>query len=260
MNPINKFSKQKEEEILKLYSEGKNQKEIGKIFNTWNTSIRRVLLRNGVKPRGNAEIQSFMEHNPFIEDKYKDYFIGLLVTDGCISKGSLTLSLKEEDKYMLENFARFLGNKVKVNKYFHKAHNHYEYYVKVKYRPVTDYLPKVAKFENKSKELELYIPISWEILRGIFDGDGGVTVMGKTKKQLRWFVCGASKIFIYQIYDFLREEGYNPTITSNGGMFYVNLYRKKELCSLFEDLYKNADMFLVRKYVKMATFVEKSME
>lgn len=35
------------------------------------------------------------------------------------------------------------------------------------------YLERVANFHNKSFDAKIYIPITYNILRGILDGDGG---------------------------------------------------------------------------------------
>lgn len=254
----NKFSKEKEKNIIDLYKQGHNQKDIANLYNTYNTSIRRVLLRNGIKIRSNSEIQSFVPINPFKEDAISDYYLGLLVTDGCISNGKLSISLKKEDKYLLEHFANFLGPKVKVNKYFHKTHSKYQYYVMTRDKKVINHLKTLANFYNKSFSLELYKEINWNIIRGAFDGDGGITYLNNNK-SLRWYICGNSKKFLKQIEKFLKKEGFNPTITQQG-IWYVNLYKKEEIKKLFELLYKDADIFLKRKYEKLATFVEKSME
>lgn len=48
---MKKFSIEKERDIIQKYKSGKNTIEIAKIYNTYNTSIRRVLLRNGIFPR-----------------------------------------------------------------------------------------------------------------------------------------------------------------------------------------------------------------
>ena len=40
---MKKFSKEKELEIINLYKRGYTQKEIAEKYNTFNTSIRRVL-------------------------------------------------------------------------------------------------------------------------------------------------------------------------------------------------------------------------
>ena len=52
-----KFSKEKEESIIKDYLNGENTVQIAKKWNTYNTSIRRVLLRNNIKLRTNIEAQ-----------------------------------------------------------------------------------------------------------------------------------------------------------------------------------------------------------
>ena len=49
---VNKFSDDLEKEIVRLYvEENKNANEIAAMFKTYNTSIRRVLLRNNVELR-----------------------------------------------------------------------------------------------------------------------------------------------------------------------------------------------------------------
>jgi len=262
MNPINKFTEEKNQEILRLYEEGMSQKDIAILYNTYNTSIRRVLLRNNIAIRSNKEIQSYISTNPFrLGEDESDYFFGLLVADGCISANRLTLGLKKDDIYMLYRYANFLGTKVNVNSYFHKNHNKFQYEVKVRNEEITIFLQKQAQFINKSEKLQLFIPLTWAILRGITDGDGGFIKLGKTKNQLRWFVVSKSKKFIVQIYEFLVKEGYHPTITGNyESCYYVNLYRKTELCNFFKDLYQDTDVYLKRKYSILATFYEKSLK
>ena len=52
------------------------------------------------------------KHNPFKRnDEYSEYFLGLLLTDGCITYKDkdhnnlhINLSLSEIDSYMVENF------------------------------------------------------------------------------------------------------------------------------------------------------------
>lgn len=259
MIPKNKFSKSKEEYIINLYNSGKSQKEIANLLNTYNTSIRRVLLRNNIKLRSNSYIQSFVKENPFINKLHSKYFLGLLLSDGCISNSNIFLSLNVKEYYLLEQFAIFLGDKVKVNKYFSKNHNKYQYYVKFRSKLIEKYLKTLACFDNKSKNLELYIPINYELLRGIFDGDGSV-IYTNNKQSLRWFICTASEKFANQLFQFLIEENYNPTITNYRGIFYVNLYRKNELNILFGNLYKDTDMFLYRKHNRWATFLGKPIK
>lgn len=71
-----KFSKEKEESIISDYQKGFNTVEIAKKWNTYNTSIRRVLIRNGITPRTNKEVQSRVKECPFkIGEEYSEYFL-----------------------------------------------------------------------------------------------------------------------------------------------------------------------------------------
>ena len=46
--------------IVEEYLKGRTQKDIASELNTYNTSIRRVLLRNKVTIRSNKEIQRYV--------------------------------------------------------------------------------------------------------------------------------------------------------------------------------------------------------
>jgi len=71
-----KFSKEKEESIISDYKAGLNTVEIAKKWNTYNTSIRRVLLRYGITLRSTKEVQRTVENNPFkLGDEKSEYFL-----------------------------------------------------------------------------------------------------------------------------------------------------------------------------------------
>ena len=120
-----KFSREKEEEIIKDYLEGKNTVEIAEKWNTYNTSIRRVLLRNNINIRTASEAKRTVNTNPFkLGDEYSEYFLGLLLTDGwiCYAKNAKTpsVSLCLNYKEMVEKFRNFACPKTKVSKIFNK--------------------------------------------------------------------------------------------------------------------------------------------
>ena len=105
MSTNKKFSQIKEDEIIKLYTiDNKTQEEISKIYNTYNTSIRRVLLRNNIEIRGNSDIQKFINYEDFISKKDTNefyYFIGLLASDGCITGNRVVLDFSNKNKELL---------------------------------------------------------------------------------------------------------------------------------------------------------------
>lgn len=254
-----------EDLIVKLYSEGKTQKEIADLLGTYNTSVRRVLIRKGVELRGNSEILRLCKENPFKDnDEYSEYFLGLLLTDGCLTKTkassrnyNLVLSLSEVDNYMVYKYKDWLSSKSKVSKIYQKINGSYMYAVSVTNPDVEQWLRSRGEFTDKSHNCQLYIPLTWHILRGIFDGDGGFHINGK---HLDFFICSASKIFINQIANFLESEGFEPHIRvskrSNSDFFYVELYKIQDVIKLGKLMYDNASIYLQRKYDKWFSFYE----
>lgn len=262
---MSKFSKEKEESIIRLYKEGKTQKEIGIIYNTYNTSIRRVLIRNNIVLRGNNKVQRLCKHNPFKRnDEYSEYFLGLLLTDGCISKNSsktsnsINLSLSEIDGYMVEKFRDWISPKSRISKTKQKINNSIMYSLNITNSEVEEWLNKKGNFKNKSYNCKIYTPITWNILRGIFDGDGG---FHPNCGHLDFFICGKSKVFMQQITMFLTKNGFHPYLKERKNeqgrsLFYVEIYKIAEVLKLGKLMYNNAHIFLHRKYEKWLAFYE----
>lgn len=251
-----KFSKEKDQEIVNLYLEGFNTVMIAKKFSTYNTSIRRVLLRNNIKLRTNSELLKFSDNNKFKNtplSRESDYYLGLLIADGCISKNRLTLSLKEQDIYMLQSFASFLGEKVKVNKYFHSTHNKYQYEVKVRNESICDNLKKLAIFDNKSYDLKMLTKLNFDIIRGIIDGDGYL----RTDKSCTMQICGNSLEFLKQIQDFYNQYNITSYIRKSRNLFSLSVHKQKDIIFLYNKLYYSTDLFLKRKKSKFGPLLKK---
>lgn len=262
---MSKFTKEKELKIIKLYKEGKSQKEIALLYNTFNTSIRRVLLRNNILIRGNDKIQRLCKHNPFKRnDEKSDYFLGLLLTDGSIasnitkSSNTICLSLNEKDGYIVEEFRKFISSNLKLQRVFQKLNNSYMNAVSFTNIEVEDWLRRKGNFNNKSFECKIYTPINWNILRGIFDGDGG---FHPNSGHLDFFICGKSLVFMKQIKFFLNKNGFNTYLkersNSNGNsLYYIEIYKIQDVLRLGELMYNNAHIFIKRKYEKWLAFYE----
>lgn len=254
---MRKFNPEKELEIIKKYRGGMTQKQIADEYRTFNTSIRRVLIRNGIVPKGNNKQQRLCKHNPFKRnDEYSNYFFGLLMTDGNIdNRHRIRLSLNEKDGYIIEEFIKWASPKSRISKTLQKLNNSYMWSVSITNEEAYEWLIRRGNFINKSYEAKVYIPINYNILRGILDGDGGIAKTNN-KSTLRFYICGKSYPFIQQIAKFLIKEGYNPTITCQRKLWYVNLYRCVEVLKFGKQLYKNAHIFCKRKYERWLAFYE----
>lgn len=257
---MKRFSKEIELDIIDKYKKEKNTVEIAKEYNTYNTSIRRVLLRNRIVPRNSQKVQRFCKYNLFKRnDEYSEYFLGLLLTDGCITHKTkstyvVNLSLSEKDGYMVEKFRDWASPKFKVSKVLQHINNSYMYSLNIANDSMIEWLRLRGNFYRKSYECKIYIPITWNLLRGIFDGDGGFRT--HNKRGLSFFICGKSEVFINQISYFLKKHGLHPFIGNQQGLFYVSIYRQSEIILLGKYLYNSAHIYLNRKYERWLAFYE----
>lgn len=140
--------KYNEEYIVNEYSNGRHTNDLARELGTYNTTIRRILLRNKVELRGLGVAQRFLDYNPFIEDA--DYWIGLLATDGCNTRGAIILELQEQDRHILESYQKFLGGKVNINTTHHKASGKILYRVGFRNSETSAYLSDVGITPRKS--------------------------------------------------------------------------------------------------------------
>lgn len=258
-----KFTQEEVSIIIREYLNGKNQKEIATMFNSYNTSIRRVLLKNNITLRDSGYASRFVRHNIFEPfDEQNDYWIGMLATDGCVKDtGGIALGLKGSDRKLLESFVSFTKvDKVKVIDGISKGHFAFSM-VSFMSKETANYLTSIGITPRKSLTLALKIPLNFHILRGIIDGDGSYSPMNSRGVRLQ--ICTASPVFQTQLFEFLISQGFNPKkrtdarATRKNPLYSVEMYRQHELNLLFELLYKDAKYFLERKYLRFGCLLKK---
>lgn len=256
---MKKFSKETELEIVSLYNRGYTQKEIADKLGTFNTSIRRVLLRYNIFLKGNDKQQRLCKHNPFKNnDEYSEYYLGLLLTDGNIDykskRNRIRLSLNEIDGYLIEEFLNWSAPEAKVTKTLQKINNSYMWSAAITNREALEWLERKANFRNKSFDAKLYIPITYHLLRGIIDGDGGF--YPQNRNAIKISICGKSLTFLKQIQFFLNKEGYHSSLFEHNNLYYIQIVRVEDVLKLGTNLYENAHIFCKRKYEKWLAFYE----
>jgi hypothetical protein len=245
------------EKICKDYLEGKNTVELAKEYGTYNTTIRRFLLKAGITPRNVAEVLARGNSNAFdnINDRDTQYFIGLLSSDGNVSNtdNRILISLHEKDINLLQKYADFIGSYIK--KYKNNRYNIYEYYVSVGNVTIANKLKNIGILPNKSKTLKLNIPITWDMLRGIIDGDGYIRLLSN-RSQIE--IATASKLFLNQLSEFLVINKIHHT-KRYGDINILGIYKNTEVEKCFKNLYEGANIFMERKYLKFGPYIEKSI-
>lgn len=214
-----KFTQEEISKIIQLHKEGKSPTEIAPLFNTYNTSIRRILLRNGIKLKNQSEAQASVIKNPFEDyrtDEQSAYWLGYLIADGCVSvgKGGYRVIINtNKDPEHLQKYAGYINRP--LQKYWNKTYEVWEYSVVFYNKNIVNWLIDIGITPKKSLTFEFKGEFNNHLLRGIFDGDGCV------HKDGRICITTASKRFRDQCINFLNNQGFN---------LYVNFDRRNNSC------------------------------
>lgn len=197
------------------------------------------------------------------------YAIGLITSDGSLSRGSFRVNFGSKEMEMMKNFQMALGLSNAISK--HARGGEIEkrfFYTSFKSKAFYTYLLNVGLMPAKSKIMQsVAIPDEFfpDFLRGLFDGDGTFY----TSWDKRWpssFVfktsfASASPTFIYWLKDRLTKlYGLKGYIHKGAGVLNLE-YTKRDSKKLFEVMYYSANiLFLHRKYDKMKTAIEYDMD
>lgn len=244
-----KYSEDKVKNIIKLYKEGKTQKEIAELFNTYNTTIRRILKRNEINIRSNSEVQSKVKHNPFknLDDDETLYWLGYLAADGNVSLNRNRINISSNtDPEHLKKYIKFLNSNVSLNKQLNKKYNCFEYSVNFRSDKVKDYLIQLGITPKKSLTLELLIPLSFPFVRGIIDADGHIRKYSETYSTIE-MSTGSFK-FAQQLNNFLNSNKIENRIKhQKENVYIVQVTQKVDVIKFVNKLYNQATVYLERK-------------
>ena len=190
------------------------------------------------------------------------YAIGLITTDGNLSKDGRHINLTSKDKDQIENFIEALkitSNKVGLKSGTFAPNNKY-YYVQFSDVGLYKFLLRIGLFPNKSKTLSrLKIPRRYfaDFLRGCFDGDGCTYSYFDPRWKSSYmlytsFTSGSRKYLVW-----LREEieqiyKIKGRIGAQGRSVYNLRFAKNHSMLLLYEMYrKRNSLFLSRKRLKI---------
>lgn len=262
------FSKYQEQDIINSYLNGTSSVKIGKKYGVSHKTILKVLHKNNIEVNSNNFIRKYNLDECYfdeIDTPNKAYILGFLYADGSnnISKSTVTMSLQEEDKDILECIRKELQSE-KPLEYLDYSNKHdFGYSYKNQYRFIAfskhmcNSLEKIGMIPNKSLSLkfpnirpELYS----HFIRGYFDGDGSITQCIKSENNHAVLITITStKLFCESLVDICKNElGFEPKIydaSCHNGITKVFTISGRNICKKFLDwIYKDADMYLLRKY------------
>ena len=187
----NRFSQEEKEHMKELYAQGYTTIEIGEMFHCCDNTVAKYVRKQGGELRRGVRRSHVQNHNYFhtIDTPAKAYFLGWMITDGCVVDSSrsrpdraptISIELHSRDKYIIDLFAQELGASVD-SVHIHEKRNHA--YFRFASQEMADDLAKYGVVFRKS--LRNYLPtisddLMPHLLRGIFDGNGTVTLDKRT--------------------------------------------------------------------------------
>lgn len=239
------------DKIKKLYDEGFNTIEITKMLNLKRGIVSYLLREYGYKlnhrgPKSKISIEDYFDN---IDSADKAYFLGWLMADGnisiCNGQYSIKIHIAYKDKELIDEFLRHIKstNKVKL-----KSGQHPSYYVSLTSKHMCESLMKYGVMPQKTgfESFPQNIPNEYkrDFIRGVFDGDG-ITDISKCRSG---FV--GSNNLVNNILVELNECKLKVFKTRSENIYYF-LGGKKFSRDLFEYMYKDATLYLKRKYDRM---------
>lgn len=248
---MRKYNLEKDLEVIKLLKEGLTCYRIAILQNCSHTYVRRLAKENNIIFNSNKS-RRLVKNNPFknLENRDVQYWLGFLAADGYTCKERISLYLQQKDLNHIEKYLKFLASdSLSIRESIH--YKKYKMYgISFRNSDVAEYLNTLGYTSNKSFDFNPSFLITWDFLRGEFDGDGYVSKSPRNEISL----ISASPKFIEKIALFLDKNDIKYSINDfRGNMQTLRISSEfNNILTFIEKLYNNAQTFLERKAVNAA--------
>jgi DNA-binding transcriptional regulator WhiA len=233
------------QKIANLYvKEEKSVKEIAEITKLSTKQIRNILQKENVVLHGKRRTNGYKINTDFFKTWSPEmaYVLGLILTDGCVSGNSVTISQKERD--ILDKVSTALKSTYPIKRV--KNGNSYLHNLTISRKEIVEDLSTLGITEKKSLTVEFPpVPNAYlhHFIRGVIDGDGWVQDRGYVMN-----VTSASPLFAYHLHEVFNLCKFNGRVKKESGVYRVWVSGKEDIARLGRWLYKESgDLYLERK-------------
>lgn len=260
---MKKVEKNIQEDICRDYLNNMSNKELLDKYNIHRTTILRILKRNNIELRSSSITSRknfIINFNGDILTTNDAYILGLIWSDGNLSRNCIEIVLQESDKQILDDISKYVYNKdtLTYRKPRNLIHNNIEYKCKpqVRFRitskEVANKLRKIGLIENKSlicRLPQIDLKMMPHFIRGLLDGDG--CIYTKNIRSCKVDII-SNHIMANEISNIInktlkiRSKVYLKT--ENVSTFTIS--GRLQILKFLEWIYKDADLKLDRKYKK----------
>ena len=185
--------------------------------------------------------------------------MGFIYADGCNKedKNSLSITLQEQDEYILEKFLKELKTNNVVRKSYNKKYNRHYSRINISNKRLSQQLSMLGVVSNKTFKITFPTFINNDLLhhfiRGYWDGDGSI-MLNKEKQTPQISVCGnpqflqglhqhlLSNINNLKPLTFCEDTRSKNCFLSSGGRYQIK--------KILDYIYSDSSIYLTRKYNK----------
>lgn len=268
----NKFTKEEENIIVERYLSGEKSTTLATEWNCHYVTILNIVKRSGNKTKTKSEShivyskdETFFEN---IDSEAKAYFLGFLYADGCIhsSLPRFSISLQEEDKYILEKFTKEIKYTGELYKRSYEKENVKDQFcLEITSDKIKSDLIKLGCVSKKSLILDFPKIFSDKyinhFIRGYFDGDGSVgyterLISGNNYKEQFIQIVGSCNFIDGLISELNFINKMTISTVNSGKNKNIQIKNKEDFIKMYEYLYKDANIFLHRKINKFKEIID----
>lgn len=274
--PKKKLTEDDKKEICKLYQEGLSCPKIAEQYDLSDAMVLKILKKNKIDRRSAEECHRkypiYEDFFDIIDTEEKVYFLGFLYADGCNHKNAnyISLGLKQTDRDILVQLASLIYKEepeshVKIQDRTHENKGITTYFT-INSKHICEQLEKLGCPQAKTFILDYpdWMPdhLHKHFIRGYFDGDGGF-YLNYIKTHSSTMKITSTLSFVTKIASIFNTElDMNMCIYSNKNseVFDVCTSGDRQLQKIFDWLYKDASIYLKRKFDKYQELVTKIAE
>ncbi|MDN4523034.1 LAGLIDADG family homing endonuclease [Fictibacillus fluitans] len=233
-------------EILKMYRNGCNTKEISLKANVSTRYINQILKKHQVeRPSHSSWLRTYSVN----EDYFKNwsasmaYILGFFVADGTIPKDIQSISFSQKDRCILDKIKIEMQSTHPIIKNNKTA----VHILNINSKVLKEDLMLIHGIgSNKSLNVQFpYVPNEYvsHFIRGYFDGDGNIYTRGNMVS----FV-GGSLLFMTKLSKVLSERDLNPYLQTTNNHYRIYISGRKTIKQFYEWIYQDKTLFLARKF------------
>ena len=254
------------QQIISLYQEGYSSEQIAAKIGLSSSGVRKILIRNNVKLRNSSQCHRKYKINENLLDKIdtqeKAYFLGFFYADGCNLNNTSCISLASQDIDILYRFSEMFfkeNSKERILSYIRKRQNKTELVSKLSFN--SKYLcsqltilgaPRAKTFKIKYPDW-LDENLHNHFIRGYFDGDGSIY---QSNNKFGWKIASTESMCKGINAQLIKNLGIDISVKPQGNIFNICCSGNKQIHKIMTWLYKDATIFLQRKYLKFQSLIQ----